>query len=214
MINLIITSVVIYKISKYQELKAQDQHIIPKEEIKNNVTKVIAIIIGVIISAILIIAFIQASTWITFTSATSHFTVQFPSQPQYSSGSSPVPNTSLSVNYETYASKEPNGSEYGVTTATYPISTVGVITDPNKLLDGFVGAFVDGMKNLKLTSSTPTYYGSNNALDFKTNDPIDNISFYGRAILVGQTIYVLMEGFGNENSANYSKFINSFEVTQ
>jgi len=182
----------------------------PKPPKKNKVDlKAALLTMFFIVICVVYVSF--TSKWVDFTSASEGFKIQFPNQPQFESDYSPVPDSTLKVQYDFYTSKEQNGTIYTVTVANYPIGEFNKVTDPQKMLDLFVNGVVSSDKNHVLLTSNPSYYHSNSSLDFDIKDSTDNSHIQGRAILIGQTLYVAMAAYTSGNNNNYQKFINSFD---
>jgi len=154
--------------------------------------------------------FTDTSAWKEFNSPIGQFRAEFPTYPNHETESIEVPNTQLTLKYDSYTSEEVNGTIYiiGFTTYGFEIDT----SNPeNNLEDALNGMLISTQGN-KLVSSNLTYFDGYRALDFLVQN--NTIFLKGRGIMVGQTLYQLMVGYESKNYSenNYNKFINSFTI--
>lgn len=154
--------------------------------------------------------FTDTSSWKNFNSPVGRFKAEFPTYPKHKTESVPVPNTQLTLKYDSYTSEEANGTAYlvNVTTFDSQIDT----SNPDNNLEGALNGMLSSTQENKLISSNMSYFSGYHALDFL----IQNNTMYlkGKIIMAGKTLYQLVAAYENQNysESNYNKFINSFAI--
>lgn len=193
--------------------------------------EIILIVIGVILTSLIFIGsflpeesveqqatdkvtnyFSQSEEWKVFNSALGQFQATFPTYPTHETDNIQIPDSSITLKYDSYLSETSDGTTYFVNTVTY--SSEIDTSNPETNLEGSLNGMVASSEGNEVISSNFTYFEGYRALDYKIKNTSENIYLQGKIILVNQTLYQLMVAYesGNFNKNNYDKFINSFEL--
>lgn len=193
--------------------------------------EIILIVIGVILTSLIFIEsflpeesveqqatdrvsdyFSSTEEWKVFNSALGQFQATFPSYPTHESDNIQIPDSSITLKYDSYLSETSDGTTYFVNVVTY--SSEIDTSNPETNLEGSLNGMVTSSEGNEVISSSFTYFDSYKALDYKIKNSNKNIYLQGKIILVDQILYQLMVAYesGNFNKTNYEKFINSFKL--
>jgi hypothetical protein len=154
--------------------------------------------------------FNSTSSWKEFNSAVGNFKVIFPTYPRHETKVVSIPNTNLTLTYDTYTSQEPNQTTYFINTSVYPSSVD--TSRPENNLEGSLNGMVAVTDGNKLVSSNISDFNGYKSLNFLIQN--NNTYLKGRVILVRHTMYQQMVAYESQNydDSNYNKFINSFTL--
>lgn len=152
--------------------------------------------------------FSNNSTWKEFVSPVGHFGAEFPTYPKHETQNLKVPNSQLTLKYDTYSSELSDGTAFIIGTTTY--SSEIDTSNPEVNLEGALNGVLASNDANKLVSSNLTYFGSHKAIDFLILN--GTIYMKGKIILVGQTLYELLVAYENKNynENDFNRFVNSF----
>ncbi len=150
---------------------------------------------------------IQENEWQVYNSVADRFSILFPGYPTYETGAETETDSPYTYNIYTAENDE---SSFMVVRYIYHYEID--VSDPDYLLESFLNSFVNGGEG-ELLSSYYTYSSGYRALDFHAS-VTDSEYAKGRYILVGQTIFLIVEDYYTQNydDAEYQRFINSFSV--
>lgn len=173
-------------------------------------------------SSFFILNFVQAAEinliaskeeWQKFTAKDNGFSVEFPKKPTHVEQKIDIPQTDLSIRYDTYLSEPDDTSVYVVSVWYYPPQVDMSKPDVN-LQDGFQG-MLSALPGAKVMKSEKGDTDGFKTLEFQVKH--ENIYFQGKLILVYNTLYqvftVYKEGASNMKD-NYNRFINSFTLLE
>ncbi len=149
--------------------------------------------------------------WQEFSSTIGQFTVLLPSYPTYEPKDyQKGVNASADYHQDLYSAKG-NGVSFSVEKLTFS-NAVDFSSNSKVILEALVNALLQKSGDNKIISSEFTNYQGNEAIDFLVQN--NNVYIKGRIILSGQNIYRLLALYESENlsSADYDKFVNSFEL--
>jgi hypothetical protein len=139
-----------------------------------------------------------------------HFQVQFPHEPRHAETDMPFRSATEIVHYNSYASGDEDHTLYLLTTAVYPITP-----DPKEAgahLQAFLKQLVSSSSNNAVVNEQAVVFQKNPALDFILLN--NGVWTYGRAILAGSSLFVLLSSNTNNYLAekNFHAFANSLEI--
>ena len=149
--------------------------------------------------------------WVAFTSTTvMPFRVLLPSTPRHMSATRVADGGE--IQQDGYAGSDQAGITYMVNVLRFskPVD----MSNPDKSLETALNNALASKPDYRIVSSSfTTLSDQHRALDYLVKNSNDNSSMRGRAVLAGQSEYVLMvishDAF---NEADYGRFMNSFEI--
>lgn len=150
-----------------------------------------------------------SQAWITYTSDKGDFTASLPLQPQRTSDSSPITNTSITIETNGYESTLANGESYFINVNKY-IGATSV--DTQKMLEGALNGMVSSSADNHLVSSSNTKVGGYSATDYLVQNGTTYLK--GRLIVRDATLYQLMYQYEGSQyvESNYNDFISKFTL--
>jgi Tfp pilus assembly protein PilE len=154
----------------------------------------------------------QSSTeWQEYTSLVGSFTALFPSSPTHETQNNKVDGTYITLVTEMYTSGD-DDSAYFVAYTKYP--TTLELDTPIITLEGVVNGMVETNPSNKLISTENTKIQNSPAVDFLISNSKEEIYLKGSVILRGRELYMVYYAYstGLYSEADYSKFMNSFEM--
>ena len=154
--------------------------------------------------------FTDTSSWKEFNSPVGKFRAEFPTYPEHEAESVKIPDSELTIKYDTYTSEKTDGTIYFVNTAVYPpeVDT----SNPETNLEGALNGTIASSPKNKLVSSSLTYSNGYRAMDFLIEADGDFIK--GKVIMADHTLYQIMVVYENKNysETDYNKFMSSFTI--
>lgn len=148
--------------------------------------------------------------WQTFTSKENGFSVDLPAKPDHVQQKIDIPQTDLSIRYDTYISEPTDAAVYVVSVWYYP-QAIDMSKPEVNLKDGFEGmlAALPGSKVEKMEMSTIDKF---KALDFLVKH--EDIYFQGKLILVYNTLYQVFTVYKDnvDMKEDYVRFAKSFKL--
>jgi hypothetical protein len=153
----------------------------------------------------------QSTTWKAFTSTKSGFNIDLPSQPEHIEQSIDIPQTDLSITYNTYLC-EPNDSVvYVISVWDYP-KEIDMSDPVQNLQDGFAG-MLSALPSSEVEFMEMDKTQGFDSLEFLVSS--EDIFFRGKLILVHHTLFQVFTVYreGEEMDRNYSRFIKSLKFT-
>lgn len=148
--------------------------------------------------------------WKKFSSEKNGFSVDLPTFPDHVEQKIAIPQTDLSINYDTYIS-EPSQSQVYVVSVWYYPDAIDMSKPEVNLKDGFEGMLtaLPGSKVIKMEMGE---FNKFKALDFVVKH--EDIFFQGKLILVYNTLYQVFTVYkdNQEMKEGYSHFIDSFNL--
>lgn len=149
--------------------------------------------------------------WKKFSSTQNGFTVDLPTIPDHVSQKVDIPQTDLSIKYDTYISEPSESVVYVISVWYYP-AEIDMSKPEVNLQDGFGGMLsaLPGSQVLKMEIGE--IKGDFKALDFLVKH--EDVFFQGKLILVYNTLYQVFSVY-KENmdvKQNYDRFIDSFNL--
>lgn len=149
--------------------------------------------------------------WKKFSSAKNGFYVELPTIPDHVSQKVDIPQTELSIKYDTYISEPSESVVYVISVWYYP-AEIDMSKPEVNLQDGFGGMLsaLPGSQVLKMEIGE--FSDKFKALDFLVKH--EDVFFQGKLILVYNTLYQVFSVY-KENmdvKGNYERFMNSFTL--
>lgn len=151
------------------------------------------------------------SNWKQFTSTKSGFNIDLPSSPEHIEQSIEIPQTNLSIEYNTYLSEPNESTVYVVSVWDYP-KEIDMSDPKQNLQDGF-GGMLSALPNAKVEFMELEKTQGFDSLEFLVRS--DDIFFRGKLVLVYHTLYQVFTVYreGVEMEGDYKKFIESLNFT-
>ena len=148
--------------------------------------------------------------WKTFTSTESGFSVELPTIPDHLEQKIDIPQSDLSIGYDTFLSEPSESVVYVISVWNYP-SVVDMSKPEVNLQDGF-GGMLSALPGSQVQSMQMTEVDGFKAIEFLVKS--DEIYFQGKLILVYNTLYQVFSVYkdGEATSKDYTKFIDSFKL--
>ena len=149
----------------------------------------------------------MSGLWQEYNSLIGSFNALFPSTPTHETLKNNIKDSSVILETELHTSGD-NDTAYFVAYTKYP-DTLELDT-PINVLEGVV----NGMVSNKLISSENITVQNNPAVNFLINNGKEGIYMKGNAILKDRELYIVYYVYRTSlySEANYSKFMNSFEI--
>jgi len=151
-----------------------------------------------------------SEAWKTFTSDQSGFSVDLPASPEHLKQKIDLPNTKISIEYDTFISEPSDSVVYVVSVWNYP-ADIDMSNPQDNLKDGFDGMLA-ALPGSKVIKSDMTDLQGFKALEFLVKN--DDIFFQGKLLIVYNTLYQVFTVY-KENvdmKKNYDQFSRSFKL--
>ena len=152
----------------------------------------------------------NSNGWKKFTSTENGFSAQLPKAPDHMEQKIDIPQSELSISYDTYISEPSESVVFVISVWNYP-AEVDMSKPEVNLQDGF-GGMLSALPGSQVQSMEMTEVEGFKALEFKVKN--EDIYFQGKLILVYNTLYQVFAVYKDdkEMSADYQKFIDSFQL--
>jgi hypothetical protein len=153
----------------------------------------------------------ETSTWKPFTSTKSGFNIDLPTQPEQIEQTIDIPQTDLSITYNTYLSEPSESVVYVVSVWDYP-KEIDMSDPVQNLQDGFAG-MLSALPNSQVEFMEMEKTQGFDSLEFMVAS--DDIFFRGKLILVHHTLFQVFTVYrdGEEMDQNYDRFMQSLKFT-
>ncbi|MCB1181252.1 MAG: hypothetical protein KDK55_04440 [Chlamydiia bacterium] len=152
----------------------------------------------------------QVIKWEIYRSEDNSFSVMMPVKPEHVEQSIDVPNTNLSIRYDTYVSEPSESVVYVVSVWHYP-SEIDMSKPEINLQDGFSGMLsaLPGSEVIKMEMGKVDGF---DAIEFLVKN--EDIYFQGKLILVHNTLYQVFTVYRDsiDMKKDYDEFMDSFSL--
>lgn len=149
-------------------------------------------------------------SWQKFTSEESGFSVQLPASPDHIQQKIDIPETNITINYDTYISEPSESMVYVISVWNYP-AEIDMSKPEVNLQDGF-GGMLSALPGSQVQKMQMIDEQGFKALEFLVKN--DDIYFQGKLILVYHTLYQVFAVYKESAQAeqDFQQFITSFKL--
>ncbi len=152
----------------------------------------------------------KVASWQKFTSEESGFSVELPTTPDHIEQKIDIPETNVSIDYNTYISEPSESMVYVISVWNYP-AEIDMSKPELNLQDGF-GGMLSALPGSQVQKMELIDEQGFKALEFLVKS--DDIYFQGKLILVYHTLYQVFAVYkeSDEGEKDFQRFSNSFEL--